>query len=154
MSQNPTHSSSPNQWEQHDDWKSNRSWNSWRSSSWTEQWRFLSSEMLSFCFAWQSTECVDKHTCRTPHFHMYSHTTDHTAQMTCVHRLKGPEGSRRVVRRKASLHPRVMVRPLLHVTLSTSSPFVVFFSEPRPVVQDPRQALLRNTPPPQLHYCC
>ena len=25
------------QWEQHDDWKSNKSWNSWRSSPWIEQ---------------------------------------------------------------------------------------------------------------------
>ena len=33
----PTSSSSSTQWEQHDDWKSNKSWNSWRSSSWTEQ---------------------------------------------------------------------------------------------------------------------
>ena len=53
---------------------------------------------------------------------MYSHSTDHTAQMTCVHWFKGPEGSRRVVRRKTSLHPRVMSHPLLHGTLSTSSP--------------------------------
>ena len=37
LSRNPTHSSSSNQWDQHDDWKSNKSWNSWRSSSWTEQ---------------------------------------------------------------------------------------------------------------------
>ena len=42
--------------------------------------------------------------------------------MTCVHWLKGPEGSRRVVRRITSFHPRVMSRPLLHATLSTSSP--------------------------------
>ena len=31
------------------------------------------------------TGSVDRYTCRTPHFHMYSHCTDHTAQMTCVH---------------------------------------------------------------------
>ena len=37
LSLNPTHSSSSTQWEQHDDWQSNKSWNSWRSSSWTEQ---------------------------------------------------------------------------------------------------------------------
>ena len=48
LSRNPTHSSSSNQREQHDDWKSNKSWNFWRSSSWTEQWWFLSSEMLFF----------------------------------------------------------------------------------------------------------
>ena len=28
---------------------------------------------------------VDRYTCRTPHFHMYSHCTDHTAQMTFAH---------------------------------------------------------------------
>ena len=33
----PTSSSSSTQWEQHDAWKSIKSWNSWRSSSWTEQ---------------------------------------------------------------------------------------------------------------------
>ena len=33
LSRNPTHSSSSTQWEQHDDWKPNKSWNSWRSSS-------------------------------------------------------------------------------------------------------------------------
>ena len=27
---------------------------------------------------------VKRHTCRTQHFHKYSHCTDHTAQMTCV----------------------------------------------------------------------
>ena len=31
---------------------------------------------------------LDRYTFRTPHFHMYSHFTDHTAQMTCVQRLK------------------------------------------------------------------
>ena len=37
LSQNPTHLSSSTQWEQHDDWKSKKSWTYWRSSSWTEQ---------------------------------------------------------------------------------------------------------------------
>ena len=27
---------------------------------------------------------VDRYTCRTLHFHMFSHCTDHTAQMTCA----------------------------------------------------------------------
>ena len=67
----------------------------------------------------QSTGCVDRYTCRTPHFHMYGHFTDHTAQVTCVHVLKA-QGI--FVRRKAFLHPRVMVGPLLHATLSTSPP--------------------------------
>ena len=82
-------------------------------------------------------QCVDRYTCRTPHFHMYSHCTDHTAQVTCVQLAQG-----RIVHRKTFLHPRVMVHPLMHATLSTSSLFlfhlscitVVLFSEPRPVV--------------------
>ena len=44
-------------------------------------------------------------------------------------------GSRRVVRRKISLHPRVIVHPLLHATLSTSSPStspVLSSSSPNP----------------------
>ena len=33
----PTTTSSSAHWKQHDDWKSNKSWDSWRTSSWTEQ---------------------------------------------------------------------------------------------------------------------
>ena len=33
-------------------------------------------------------QVVDRYTCRTPHFHMYSLSTEHTAQMTCVQWLK------------------------------------------------------------------
>ena len=33
----PTSSSSSTQWDKHDDWKSNKSWNSWQSSSLSEQ---------------------------------------------------------------------------------------------------------------------
>ena len=35
-SSRPTPSSSSTHWEQHDDWKSNKSWDSWRTSSWSE----------------------------------------------------------------------------------------------------------------------
>ena len=38
LSRHPTFSSSSTRWEQHDDWKSSKSWNFWRSSSSTEQW--------------------------------------------------------------------------------------------------------------------
>ena len=37
----------------------------------------------------QGFEDVDRYTCRTPHFHMYRHSTDHTAQMTCAHGSSG-----------------------------------------------------------------
>ena len=60
---------------------------------------------------------VDRYTCRTPHFHMYSHSTEHSAQMTCVQRLKTS-----CAPKKTFLHPRVTVHSLLHATLSTSSP--------------------------------
>ena len=48
---------------------------------------------------------------------MYSHCTDHTAQMPCVHWLKTS-----CAPKKTFLHPRVMSHPMLHATLSTSSP--------------------------------
>ena len=36
-----TSSSSSSQWQQHDDWKSNQSWDYWLSSTWTEQAMFF-----------------------------------------------------------------------------------------------------------------
>ena len=36
-----TNSSSSSQWHQHDDWRSNQSWDYWRSSTWTGQSYFL-----------------------------------------------------------------------------------------------------------------
>ena len=53
-----------------------------------------------------SPEGVDRYTCRTPHFHMYSHCTDQTAQLH--------------VHIGSSLR-RVMSHPLLHATLNTST---------------------------------
>ena len=83
----PTSSSSSTQWEQHDDWKSNKSWNSWRSSSWTEQ-QWCSWVQTCFFACWKvnslaidKLECVDRYTCRTLHFHMYSDCTGHAARM-------------------------------------------------------------------------
>ena len=86
----------------------------------------------------------DRYTCRTPHFHMYSHSTEHTAQMTCAHWLKELEGSRRVVRR----------------TLSSTSPVLLSSSSTNPDLlstyrsihwEDPRQdGTLRNSTPPQV----
>ena len=73
-------------------------------------------------FVWTKMHCsylerVDRYTCRTPHLHMYSHSTKHTAQMSCVQWLKTSCAPKKKVP-----HPRVVVRPLLHATLSTSSP--------------------------------
>ena len=86
---------------------------------------------------------------RTPHVHTCSPSTDHTAQMTRVHWLKTSCAPKNV-----PSHPRVMSRPLLHATLSTSSPslsstsdvlLVVFFCEPRLVVHVSNHLLRRST---------
>ena len=74
---------------------------------------------------------VDRFTCHTPHFHMHSHST---VQMTCVHWLKGPESSRRVVLRETFLHPRVMSHFWCTRTLSTSFPSL---SSTSPVLMSP-----------------
>ena len=86
--------------------------------------------------------CRQIYTCRTPHFTVTPH---HTAQMTCVHWRKG------FLCAKISLYPRVMVHPLLHATLSTSSstsPVLLSSSSPNPDLlstypiihcEDPRQ---------------
>ena len=50
----PTSSSSSVHWEQHDNWKSNQSWGSWRSSTWTEHSTFLCREVL-----WQKLDIND-----------------------------------------------------------------------------------------------
>ena len=96
--------SSSTQRKQHDDRKSNKSWNSWRSSTWTErQFLFVQRffRLPEIWIPWQSTGSVDRYTCRTPHLHhMHSHCTEQT---TCVPWLKGPEGSRRIVCQKHSL---------------------------------------------------
>ena len=51
---------------------------------------FLNSEMLFFSiFRLPESEFSgDRYTCRTPHCRMYRHSTDHTAQMTCLLWLK------------------------------------------------------------------
>ena len=51
-SSRPTPSSSSTHWEQHDDWKSNKSWDSWRTSSWTEPRHAQESpeETVQYCF--------------------------------------------------------------------------------------------------------
>ena len=43
------------------------------------------------------TETEDRYTCRTPHVHMYSHSTHRTAQMTCVLGSRGFTSLRRMV---------------------------------------------------------
>ena len=84
------------------------------------------------------SEIVDRYTCRTPHFHIYSHHTDHTAQTTCVH------GSRLscVPKKRSVIHASWFALCLtVHWALPhrisltyLSCVAVVFFSQPRPVV--------------------
>ena len=77
LSRNPTHSSSSTQREQHDDWQSNKSWNSWRSSSWTEQQWFLSSEMMFFFDCRKANSLAIDGGCRQihlPHAHIFTCT--------------------------------------------------------------------------------
>ena len=134
------------------------SWNSWRSSSWTEQWWFLSSEMPFFFACRKVNSLAIYGRCRQIHL---PHATFSHVQL--LHRLHSTDdmcsmsGSRRVVRRKTLLHPRVMSHSLLHATLNKfsltclSCVVVVFFSESRPVVHvstakiHGSMALLRKT---------
>ena len=117
---------------------------------------FLSSEILfrlpEIRIPWQSTGGVDRCTCRTPHFHMYSRCT---VQTTCVPWLKEPEGSRRIVSQKTFTHPRIMFHLAPHNTLNTStsslsptSPVLLSSASPNPDLlsthpfihcEDPRQ---------------
>ena len=50
---------------------------------------------------------VDRYTCRTPHFDMYSHCTDHSTDDMCSG-LKELAGLKFELRHQKSLHPRVM----------------------------------------------
>ena len=58
----------------------NKSWDSWRTSSWTEQqvFIFLVQVVISLAgnlLSWQSTGGVGRYTCRTPHFLMHRRCT-------------------------------------------------------------------------------
>ena len=77
---------------------------------WTARFTALQSELGAL------TKCAQIHLLHATFSHVQSlhrrHSTDDMCTLAQV----------QVVRRKTSLHPRVMVRPLLHATLSTSSP--------------------------------
>ena len=81
---------------------------------------------------------VDRYTFRTPHFHMYSHSTDHTAQMTCVQRLKDELCAEKNIpsstRHGSSFAARDTEHFLAVSFFYLSCVVVVFFSEPGPVV--------------------
>ena len=84
-------------------------------------------------------KCVDRYTCRTPHFHMYSHSTDHTAQITCVHGSRSWKAQVCVASPKKVSHPRVMFHFAPRSTMNTStsslsptSPVLLSSSSPNP----------------------
>ena len=86
------------------------------------------------------TSSVDRYTCRTPHFHMYSHCTDHTAQMTCAHWLRSWKAQDELCagKKHSFIHASCLARDTEHFLtfsfLYLSYVIVVLFSEPRPVV--------------------
>ena len=101
--------------------------------------------------------------------HLQHATFSHVQSLHRTHSTDDMCTMAQVVRRKISLHPRVMSHPLLHATLSTSS---LSFSSVSPVLlssspnrdllstdlifhfEDPRQdgTSLRNTPPPHMKW--
>ena len=103
---------------------------------------------------WHSTVRVDRYTCRTPHFHMHSHCTDHTAQMTCVHGSSlssvsriGHSSTRHVSLWASHYTEHQHQFSLAYLTCVT----VVLFSEPRSVVHASIYPLLRSTA--GSHFC-
>ena len=105
---------------------------------------------------------VDRYTCRTPHFHMYSHCTDHITQMTCVHWLKtscAPKNIPSSMRHVSPFAARDTEHFLTFSFFYLSCVTVVLSSEPRPVVHVSSYPLRRSTAGwyfhgnPLLHTC-
>ena len=91
---------------------------------------------------------VDRCTCRTPHCHMYSHSTEHTAWMTCVHWLKGflcAKIGHSCTRHVSSFAARDTEHFLTFSFFYLFCVVVVFFSEPGPVVHVSNCPLRRST---------
>ena len=88
--------------------------------------------------------CVDRYTCRTPHFHMHSHRT---AQTTCAPWLKELAGLKFELRPKIVFHPRVMFHLALHSTLNTSTSSLSYL----PLLCDIRLPLRHQTCCPRIH---
>ena len=143
LSQNPTHLSSSTQWEQHDDWKSKKSWTYWRSSSWTEQQCFFCSEMLfHFSLAGKWMECRQKHLPHATFSHVQSLHRSHSSYDMCawLKELKGSslssvpkisQSSTRLVSSCASQHIEHQHKFSL---TCISCVTVALFCESRPVV--------------------
>ena len=77
-----THPSSSSHWQQKSDWKSNRSWDSWQTSSWTEQYFsfFFFAQRCHFAcrrFNFLAVDGgADRHTYRAPPSLTHSRCTD------------------------------------------------------------------------------
>ena len=103
---------------------------------------------------------VARYTCRTPHFHRYSHCTDHTARMHVYIGSRGLRAQDELCAEKTSFHPRVMFYFAPHSTLNTSTsslspayPVLLSSSSPNPDLlstyptihcEDPLQELLHR----------
>ena len=141
-----TSSSSSSHWEQQDDWKSNQSSDSWRSSTWTEQKKIVEKsgkdretccrgDSDSFCSSSGSCSSlagnfqfrgnrrgVNRYTSHTAHFHMYgAHSVSacHIAPIPCTTSVAQGQADR--VFRKNNVHPSRAMSLAMHGTLSTSS---------------------------------
>ena len=91
---------------------------------------------------------VDRDTCRTPHFYMYSHSTDHTAQTTCVQWLKtscAPKSIPSSTRHGSPFAARDTEHFLTVSLFYLSCVVVVFSTEPRLVVHESDCPLRRPT---------
>ena len=130
-------------------------WSRWPSKAEVQQWDTCPepTELRLTGYFRRSKSCRQAHLPHATCSHVRSLHRSHSTDDMCT-LAQGAQGSRRVVRRKTTVHPRVVVRPLLHATLSTSSPslffhlccvVVVFFSEPRPVVHVSYYPLRRST---------
>ena len=147
LSRNPAHSSSSTQWEQHDDWKSNKSWNSWRSSSWTEQQCFFFLFRVAFPLVgkripWQSTgRCRQIHLPHATFSHVQSLHRSHSTDDMCAW-LKGLRAPDELRANSGSfIHASCLALCASQLTerqhkfsLHLFCVTVVLFSEPRPVV--------------------
>ena len=70
-------------------------------------------QTMKHCRSLKYVDAVDRYTCRMPHFHMYSHCTDHTKQMH-VYISSSPKCAPII-----TCHPRVMFHPAPRMTLNT-----------------------------------
>ena len=134
----PKSSSSSTQWEQHDDWKSNKSWNSWRSSSWTEQWWFFLVQRCCFSLARNLNSLAIVGECRQIHLPhaTFSHaqawySTDNTCSLAQGSSLSFTRRGHSSTRHVSSCASRYTEHQHKFSPTNISCVTFVLFSEPR-----------------------